>query len=88
MQIGSKLYPEYPIKSHAEAYYQLRITIGHISPSAHNFAIKPHAYRSNKFVVEIDPENVLEARFTGLNTRASDLLTVTCKYAKPEAAAQ
>ena len=26
MQIGSKLYPEYPIRSHATAYYQLRKT--------------------------------------------------------------
>ena len=31
MQIGSKLYPEYPIKFHAEAYYQLRKTLGHQS---------------------------------------------------------
>ena len=23
MQIGSKMYPEYPIRSHAEAFYQL-----------------------------------------------------------------
>ncbi|MFM7986780.1 MAG: hypothetical protein ACKPKO_46445, partial [Candidatus Fonsibacter sp.] len=33
MQIGSKLYPEYPIRSHAEAYYQLRKTLGlHYAP--------------------------------------------------------
>ena len=30
MQIGSKLYPKYPIRSHAEAYDQLRT---HIRPS-------------------------------------------------------
>ena len=35
MQIGSKLYPEYPIKSHAEAYYQLRKTLGHQSSTVH-----------------------------------------------------
>ena len=39
MQIGSKLYPEYPIRSHAEAYYQLRKTLGHQSSIVHNFAI-------------------------------------------------
>ena len=28
LQIGSKLFPEYPVRSHAEAYYQLRKTLG------------------------------------------------------------
>ncbi|MFM7980638.1 MAG: hypothetical protein ACKPKO_15095, partial [Candidatus Fonsibacter sp.] len=28
MQIGSKMYPEYPSRSHAEAFYQLRKTLG------------------------------------------------------------
>ena len=39
VQIGSKLYPEYPIRLHAEAYYQLRKTLGHQSSTVHNFAI-------------------------------------------------
>ena len=28
VQIDCKLFPEYPIRSHAEAYYQLRNTLG------------------------------------------------------------
>ncbi len=28
LQIGSKLYPEYPIRSQNEAYYQLKKTLG------------------------------------------------------------
>ena len=28
LQIGAKLFPEYPIRSHAEAYYQLKKTLG------------------------------------------------------------
>ena len=39
MQIGSKLYPEYPIRSHAEAYDQLRKTLGHQSSAVPNFAL-------------------------------------------------
>jgi len=85
MQIGSKLYPEYPIRSHAEAYYQLRKTLGHQSSTIHNFAITAGKYKSTKFVLGIDTEKVLEAGFTGLNTRAGDLLTVKFKYAKPSA---
>ncbi|MFM7986030.1 MAG: hypothetical protein ACKPKO_42625, partial [Candidatus Fonsibacter sp.] len=36
-------------------------------------------------VIGIDTEKVLEAGFTGLNTRAGDLLTVKYKYARPRA---
>ena len=85
MQIGSKLYPEYPIRSHQEAYYQLRKTLGHQSSTVHNFTIKPFEYKSTKFVIGIDTEKVLEAGFTGLNTRSGDLLTVKFKYNKPAA---
>ena len=34
------------------------------------------AYLEDKFVIGIDTENALEAGFTGMNTRAGDLLTV------------
>ena len=35
LQLGSKLYPEYMIRAHAEAYYQLRKTLGHKSSDVH-----------------------------------------------------
>ena len=76
LQIGSKLFPEYPIRSHAEAYYQLRKTLGHASSSLHNFDVSAHEYRDNKMIMAIDCERVLEAGFTGLNTRAGDILNV------------
>ena len=85
MQIGSKLYPEYPIRSHAESYYQLRTTLGHQSSTVHNLAIRAGEYKSTKFVIGIDTEKVLDAGFTGLNKRSGDLLTVKFKYAKPAA---
>ena len=50
MQIGSKLYPEYPIRSHVEALYQLCKTLGHQSSTVHNFAITSGEYKSTKFV--------------------------------------
>ena len=40
-------------------------------------------YRESNIVIGIDTEKVLEVGFTGLNTRAGDLLTVKFKYAKP-----
>ena len=80
LQIGSKLFPEYPMRSHQEAFYQLRKTLGHQSSSTTSFITKGYEYKSIKFVSAIDTEKVIEAGFSGLNTRASDLLTVKFKY--------
>ena len=75
VQIGSKLFPEYPIRSHAEAYYQLRKTLG--KHDQHNsFDITQHEYRMRKFIMGIDMEKVLEAGYTGINTRAGDLMNI------------
>ncbi len=70
LQLGAKLYPEYPIRSHAEAYYQLRKTLGAQSSNVHKFDVDCHEYRTCKFVWATDMERVLEAGFTGMNTRA------------------
>jgi hypothetical protein len=76
LQLGSKLFSEYPIRSHAEAFYQLRKTLGVQSSTLHNFDIDSHEYRNWKFVLGIDMERVLEAGFTGINTRQGDILSV------------
>ena len=81
LQIGSKLFPEYPIRSHNEAYYQLKKTLGVQSSAVHNFDLKPAEYRDNKLIIGTDCEKVLDAGFTGINTRAGDLMTVKLKYA-------
>ena len=80
IQIGSKLFPEYPIRSHAEAYYQLRKTLGH--HDQHNsFDITQAEYRCRKFILGIDMEKVLEAGYTGINTRAGDLMNIRFDHA-------
>ena len=76
VQLGSKLYSEYPIRSHAEAYYQLRKTLGVQSSNIHSFDITGDEYRNNKFILAIDFERVIEAGFSGMNTRAGDILNV------------
>ena len=77
LQLGSKLYPEYPIRSHAEAFYQLRKALGNQSSKVHGFDIDSIDYRSWKFVCGIDMEKVLDAGFTGMNTRAGDILNIS-----------
>ena len=83
LHIGSKLFPEYPIRSHTEAYYQLKKTLGVQASAVHNFDLSPLQYRDNRFILATDCERVLDAGFTGLNTRAGDLMTVKLKFNKP-----
>lgn len=80
VQIGSKIYPDYPIRSHSEAYYNLRKTLGVQSSSVHSFDIKPQEYHDNRLIMAIDTEKSLGASFTGINTRSGDLMTVKFKY--------
>ena len=82
LQCGSKLFPEYPIRSHAEAFYQLQKSLGIQSSNLHNFNINGVQYRDNKLIIGIDMEKVIEAGWTGMNTRAGDLLTIKFKYDK------
>ncbi|MFM7854649.1 MAG: hypothetical protein ACKO96_22665, partial [Flammeovirgaceae bacterium] len=79
LQIGSKLFPEYPIRSHTEAYYQLKKTLGVQASAVHNFDVSAVEYRDHKFILGTDCERVSDAGFTRLNTRAGDLMTVKFK---------
>jgi hypothetical protein len=79
VQIGSKLFPEYPIRSHSEAFYQLTKCLGIQASDLHNVDINIQQYHAHKFIMGIDLEKVLEARGTGYNTRAGDVLTVYYK---------
>ena len=80
VQIGSKLFPEYPIRSHAEGFYQLTKCLGIQASDIHNVDINSPQYHFHKFIIGIDLEKVLEARGTGFNTKACDLLTVFFKH--------
>ena len=76
IQLGSKMYPVYPVRSHAEAFSQLSKTMGIYSHKSRSFDIDSADYRSWKFICGIDMEKVIEAGFTGMNTRAGDILNV------------
>ena len=70
VQIGSKLIPEYPIKSLSESLSQLRKTVG---TPFHMFGVW---YRSNKYVIGLDLEKVSGAGFSGISTKSGDLMTL------------
>jgi hypothetical protein len=79
-QIGSKLLPEYLIRSHAECFYNFRKALGIQANSLHAIDISGHAYRSNRFVCGIDCEKMLGLAFTGQNTKNA-LVTVKTQTA-------
>jgi hypothetical protein len=81
LQLGSKLIPEYPKRSLAEAFYQLRKCLGVSASPLHGFTITPADYRQYKFIVGLDQEKLLDSTFTGQNTRSGKLLTFRSKRA-------
>jgi hypothetical protein len=79
IQIGSKMYPEYPIRSVQEAFTQLVKCLGINNSAFHGVNIIAREYRSHKFIIGIDLEKILEAGFTGINTKAGDLMCIKVK---------
>jgi hypothetical protein len=77
VQIGSKLIPEMPIRSSAEAYYQLRKSLGSHQPgSSYAVNILNREFRTSKIILAFDCERQTNAGFSGLNTRTGDLITI------------
>ena len=70
VQIGSKLIPEYPVKSLAESLSQLRKTVGG------NFQMFGRWYRTRKYTIGLDLEKVSGAGFIGMSTKSGDLMTL------------
>jgi hypothetical protein len=79
LQIGSKMFPEYPCRSMAETFYQLKKALGIHGSAFHSVAITDEQYRNDHFIIGVDTEKILEAGFTGLNTKAGDLMVVRGK---------
>ena len=79
IQIGSKLFPEYPVQSVSEAFAQLKKCLGILSSNFHSVSISPQQYRNNHFIIGCDTEKALQAGFTGINTRQGDLLSIKVK---------
>ena len=69
--IGSKLFPETGIRSHAECFYNLRKSLGVQANHLHAVDIKGDESRNHKFVVGFDTERMLGLAFTGCNTKNS-----------------
>ena len=69
--IGSKIFPEYPISSHAECFYKLKQALGVQAIHLHALHITGDDYRNTKFVVGFYTERMLGLACTGISTKNS-----------------
>jgi hypothetical protein len=80
-QIGSHMIPVYPIRSASETFYQLEKALGIHSSPFHSVSMSFEQYINNHFIVGLDCEKVLDAGFTGINTKSGQILTLSIKPA-------
>ena len=81
IQLGSKLYSEYPITSLQECYYHLRKALNLPVFHQHSLSIDFRQYRDRQFVFGFSFEHVPDSSYTGINTRAGQQMLVKIKPA-------
>ena len=81
IQLGSKVYSEYPITSLQECYYHLRKALNLPVFHQHSMSIDFRQYRDRQFVFGIDFQKVPDSSYSGINTRAGQQMLVKIKPA-------
>ena len=79
LQLGSKLYPEYPTNNMSECYYRLREALNLPDWHQHAISIKFKDYIRNKFIYCTDFQKVSDASWSGVNTKSGQVLMVNVK---------
>ena len=79
LQLGSKLYPEYPCNNISECFYRLKEALNLPDYHQHAIAIKFENYVKNKFIFAVSFEKIADADWSGVNTKAGQILMVNCK---------
>ena len=64
IQIGSKMFPEYPVRSINQAFYELKKALGIASSSFHSISPTRYQYQNDHFIAAVDTEKIIEAGFT------------------------
>ena len=76
IQLGPKLYPEYPVKSISEAFCILKQTLNLPDWGLHSVGIDYRQYLMQKFIFAMSFEKVPEASWTGTNTKTGQILLI------------
>lgn len=79
LQIGSKKFPDYPLRTVSEQFSALRKCMGIHGSTFHSIDMDTYQYRTHKYIVGIDTEKVLQASFSGENLKSGSLLTLMMK---------
>ena len=74
LQLGSKLFPEYPCKRTTQAFYYLQKASNLHLFHQHHLSIKYNQYKSNKFIFAMKMERVPDSSYSGINTKAGQQL--------------
>jgi hypothetical protein len=79
VQLGGKLYPEYPCRSVNECFKILKETLNLPEKYQHSVGITFDEYIRNKFIFGMDFEKVPDVDWSGINTKAGQILIVKVK---------
>ena len=81
IQLGSKLFPEYPCNSLSQCFYHLRKTLNLPVFHQHSISIDFKQYRDRQFIFGFSFEKVPDSSYTGINTRAGQQMLIKIKPA-------
>ena len=81
IQLGSKLYPEYPCNSITQCFYHLRKALNLPMFHQHSMNINFKQYRDRQFIFAFSFEKVPDSSYTGVNTRAGQQMLLRVKPA-------
>ena len=79
LQLGSKLFPEYPCKSKTQALYFLRKALNLPLFHQHHLSIEFNQYNSNTFIFAMNMEKVPDSSYTWINTKSGQQLLIRVK---------
>ena len=84
LNIGNTIFPDIPIRSQPEFFYNLRKCLGIAHSNYHSLDIKSKgvgSYHDDKFIIGIDTEKTLQAAWTGIETKSGSLMHIKMKLA-------
>ena len=81
IQLGSKLYPEYPCNSITQCLYHLGKALNSPMFHQHSTNINFKQYRDRQFIFAFSFEKVPDSSYTGINTRAGQQMLLRVKPA-------
>ena len=81
IQLGSKLFPEYPCNSLTQCFYHLRKALNLPVFHQHSISIDFKQYRDRQFIFGFSFEKVPDSSYTGINTRAGQQMLIRIKPA-------